>query len=114
MYQQCACILIYYVKCRLVPCVVVLSMHVKIIACMYNGLTSHFTHVLSAHNDLFAPVPADCGCDPAGTAGSSACDSSGQCNCKANVEGLQCTECREGSWNLTADNVQGCQGKVEC
>ena len=86
------------------------------LVCMQSRVTAHFTHVVnkSAHTDLFTPVPADCGCDPAGTAGSSVCDSSGQCNCKANVEGLQCTECGEGFWNLTADNVLGCQGKTEC
>ena len=57
-------------------------------------------------------VSTDCGCDSVGTDSGSECDSNGQCNCKTNVESLQCTECREGFWNLTAENVLGCQGKA--
>jgi hypothetical protein len=40
------------------------------------------------------------------------CDSSGQCNCKVNVDGtsLRCGQCRDGYWNLTEHNPDGCQG----
>ena len=33
----------------------------------------------------------------------------GQCSCKANVQGLQCSECKTGYFNLTSDTPQGCQ-----
>ncbi|KAK7503934.1 hypothetical protein BaRGS_00004666, partial [Batillaria attramentaria] len=39
------------------------------------------------------------------------CDSMGQCDCKANVEGLQCDRCRPGSFSLRPDNPKGC---TEC
>ena len=40
------------------------------------------------------------------------CDSSGQCNCKANVDdtSLSCSQCQDGYWNLTEHNPDGCQG----
>ena len=40
------------------------------------------------------------------------CDSSGQCNCKTNVDdmSLSCSQCRDGYWNLTEHNPDGCQG----
>lgn len=31
------------------------------------------------------------------------------CECKANVEGETCDKCKDGFWNLTLDNEQGCQ-----
>lgn len=52
----------------------------------------------------------DCNCDVAGITDSGECSDTGQCNCKANVTGLQCSECVTGYWNLTTDNVFGCQG----
>lgn len=32
----------------------------------------------------------------------------GQCDCKDNVQGLECTECKIGYYNLRADNPKGC------
>ena len=56
------------------------------------------------------PLAAACGCDAAGIVDSGACSEIGQCNCKANVTGLQCTQCLDGYWNFTASNDLGCQG----
>lgn len=33
----------------------------------------------------------------------------GACHCKANVNGRQCNVCKEGFWNLTAANPDGCE-----
>ena len=48
--------------------------------------------------------------------GDGLCDSSGQCNCKANVDDntLSCSQCQDGYWNLTEDNPVGCQGMRRC
>ena len=54
----------------------------------------------------------DCACEAAGTTGSDECSAAGQCSCKSNVTGLQCSQCVDGHWNLTADNEQGCQGEL--
>ena len=32
----------------------------------------------------------------------------GECQCKANVEGINCDSCRDGSFNLDGANKQGC------
>ena len=55
-------------------------------------------------------LPAECGCGGAGITDGGACSESGQCNCKATVTGLQCSQCVEGYWNLTTSNDLGCQG----
>ena len=34
---------------------------------------------------------------------------SGDCNCKSNVTGSKCDQCRPGYYNLSADNPDGCQ-----
>lgn len=34
----------------------------------------------------------------------------GACHCKPNVIGRQCSMCKEGFWNMTAENPEGCEG----
>lgn len=34
----------------------------------------------------------------------------GQCMCKANVMGRACDTCKNGYFNLTTDNEDGCNG----
>ena len=34
-----------------------------------------------------------------------------ECKCKKFVKGDYCNECREGYWNLTQINPDGCQSK---
>ncbi|XP_039710566.1 basement membrane-specific heparan sulfate proteoglycan core protein isoform X7 [Pteropus medius] len=53
------------------------------------------------------PEPIGCGCDPQGSV-SSHCDSAGQCQCKAQVEGLTCSHCRPHHFHLSASNPDGC------
>lgn len=52
-----------------------------------------------------------CNCEKTGTvSGSLLCDkSSGQCLCKSGVTGLRCDQCEPHTFNLTMDNLQGCQ-----
>ena len=51
-----------------------------------------------------------CGCDTDGTIGGSRlCDAvTGQCNCKANVEGHTCGVCKNEYYGLSGDNWNGC------
>ncbi|XP_055601853.1 basement membrane-specific heparan sulfate proteoglycan core protein-like isoform X2 [Uranotaenia lowii] len=44
-------------------------------------------------------------CDPRGSTGR--CDR--QCECKRLVEGYRCDQCREGSFDLSAQNIDGCR-----
>nr|XP_023491329.1 basement membrane-specific heparan sulfate proteoglycan core protein isoform X8 [Equus caballus] len=53
------------------------------------------------------PEPIGCGCDPQGSI-SNQCDAAGQCQCKAQVEGLTCSHCRPHHFHLSARNPEGC------
>ncbi|XP_054251094.1 basement membrane-specific heparan sulfate proteoglycan core protein [Indicator indicator] len=48
-----------------------------------------------------------CQCDPRGSIGEG-CDASGQCQCKANVEGPHCATCRAHHFHLSASEPAGC------
>ncbi|CAH2007905.1 unnamed protein product [Acanthoscelides obtectus] len=59
-----------------------------------------------------------CDCDPHGSLDDGICDSvtdplnglaAGSCHCKANVEGRRCDVCKNGYWNFTDVNPEGCQ-----
>ena len=50
-----------------------------------------------------------CNCSEKGSEEGSFCDQlSGKCQCKANVEGHNCDQCKSNYWNLS-DNVNGCE-----
>uniref|UniRef100_H0W6G2 Basement membrane-specific heparan sulfate proteoglycan core protein n=1 Tax=Cavia porcellus TaxID=10141 RepID=H0W6G2_CAVPO len=53
------------------------------------------------------PDETGCNCDPQGSI-SSQCDSTGQCQCKAQVEGPTCSHCRPHHFYLSASNPEGC------
>lgn len=59
-----------------------------------------------------------CDCDPGGSLDDGICDSktdlingleSGRCHCKPNVEGRRCDMCKNGFWNFSESNPDGCQ-----
>ena len=53
-----------------------------------------------------------CNCDLAGVTNTSVMclnDGTGQCPCKSLVTGRQCDTCMEGFFNLTANNLNGCE-----
>ncbi|KAJ8913194.1 hypothetical protein NQ315_009031 [Exocentrus adspersus] len=59
-----------------------------------------------------------CDCDPHGSLDGGICDSvtdtvnalvAGSCHCKSNVEGRRCDICKNGYWNFTEANPDGCQ-----
>ncbi|ESO83894.1 hypothetical protein LOTGIDRAFT_168935 [Lottia gigantea] len=54
-----------------------------------------------------------CGCNLEGTVKTSLnnCASNGTCDCKTNVQGEKCSECKDGFWGLAESNVDGC---TEC
>ncbi|XP_019880916.2 laminin subunit beta-1 isoform X2 [Aethina tumida] len=63
-------------------------------------------------------VCRECDCDPRGSLEGGSCDSitdtvnglvAGKCHCKANVEGRRCDGCKNGYWNFTEANPEGCQ-----
>lgn len=49
----------------------------------------------------------DCGCNPTGSL-SQECDSQRRCQCKENVVGTYCDQCKSGSFGLSPTNNQGC------
>lgn len=50
-----------------------------------------------------------CGCNTAGSITSVVCDgSSGECQCKSNVEGMNCDTCKNGFQLLQEENPFGC------
>ncbi|XP_026054473.1 laminin subunit beta-3 [Carassius auratus] len=55
-----------------------------------------------------------CLCNAAGSVNSGQCDAqTGECACKANVEGDRCDRCKAGHYNLNANNPLGCS-KCSC
>ncbi|XP_013386515.1 usherin-like [Lingula anatina] len=54
---------------------------------------------------------SSCDCNLAGTLNSSSlCDkASGNCECKSNVQGRTCNQCRGNTWNLNLTNPDGCE-----
>ena len=52
-----------------------------------------------------------CGCDPAGMLDTSEiCDKvTGECHCKVNVQAGLCNQCLPNTWNLSANNPDGCE-----
>ena len=48
-----------------------------------------------------------CHCDPRGSL-SASCPAEGRCQCKENVEGRNCNQCKPGTFNLHSMNSQGC------
>jgi laminin alpha 3/5 len=49
-----------------------------------------------------------CDCDSRGTTGEICDQYTAECFCKANVQGLACDVCREGTFDIQADNEDGC------
>ncbi|CAI4221000.1 unnamed protein product [Auanema sp. JU1783] len=58
-----------------------------------------------------------CDCDKSGSANEGICEGeenkelnlvAGKCYCKTNVDGPRCDRCKNGYWNLTASNEDGC------
>ncbi|OCT91581.1 laminin subunit beta-3 [Xenopus laevis] len=55
-----------------------------------------------------------CDCDPEGSIDGGSCDDlTGRCNCKENVGGERCDQCKPGYYLLSASNPQGCS-KCTC
>uniref|UniRef100_A0A4W3IY84 Netrin 5 n=1 Tax=Callorhinchus milii TaxID=7868 RepID=A0A4W3IY84_CALMI len=55
-----------------------------------------------------------CNCAGAGVVDDGVCHNvTGQCHCKASVRGRRCVECKDGFWDLSARNPDGCQGRWE-
>ncbi|XP_065183672.1 laminin-like protein epi-1 [Sycon ciliatum] len=72
--------------------------------------TNNFFNLQASNADGCEP----CNCFEPGTTTGQACDmTSGQCNCKANVNGRTCNMCNETFFGLDANNVDGCM-PCEC
>lgn len=60
------------------------------------------------------PTCEQCGCSKLGSQPAScrendcACEETGQCRCKENVDKLKCTECKANSFGLEESNPKGC------
>ena len=62
---------------------------------------------------------AACNCELAGITNNGECAQTatqaaevGQCSCKSQVTGRMCNQCIPGFFNLSAENLEGCQGEV--
>lgn len=54
-----------------------------------------------------------CDCDPRGTVTKNPICTHKHCECKLNVKGDRCDQCQVGSFNLSAENEDGCQ-RCDC
>ena len=71
-----------------------------------NSLHAYFSNM---YTFAFLLPCRNCNCSTIGSI-DHACDvTTGQCNCKANANGLRCDTCKADSFNLNAGNPQGCQ-----
>ena len=83
---------------------------------------SQFSHLMMIDVDWMALLTdwltgwlTACECNETGSLLSSdgralSCDNStGQCQCRRHVTGLQCERCTDGYWNIRSDNPDGCQ-----
>ncbi len=68
---------------------------------------------------LFFLVHIECNCYSDGVVDNGVCQRSinastpiGQCNCKTNVKGRTCDQCKDGYFSLMSSNMHGCQGKL--
>ena len=52
---------------------------------------------------------SSCSCEISGSFSSLCNNFTGQCQCKQNVEGRDCSQCVEGTYNLCQSNPSGCQ-----
>ena len=106
-----ACDLIFEYKTILTFKIVVL--YAGDLQCLWFVLPA-LTRLVTSH--AFAVHYCSCAACPCYPAGSLAhlCHKSGpmsgQCECKANVEGVACTTCQSGYYSLDASNPDGCQG----
>lgn len=83
----------------------------KCLRCVYNTTGDHCEKCIESYwGDALSEAKCSaCECHPQGSK-SSACDlTTGQCDCKPNVIGRQCDQCKNRYWNLSSDN--GC---VDC
>ncbi|XP_046407142.1 laminin subunit beta-1 isoform X2 [Ischnura elegans] len=92
--------------------------------CMHNTMGQNCEQCKSFYyqdpgRDITDPeICQPCDCDPSGSLDEGICDSrtdlingleSGRCHCKTNVDGRRCDRCKNGFWNFSEDNPDGCQ-----
>jgi usherin len=63
------------------------------------------------YRNIFTLYCEDCECNLNGTKETllGECESNGQCECKRNVEGIKCEQCKEGYFSLSNINPDGCR-----
>ncbi|KAK6194778.1 hypothetical protein SNE40_000338 [Patella caerulea] len=57
-------------------------------------------------------IPCGCNADGTTVAGLTNCSSSGDCDCKTNVQGQKCAECKDNYWGLAEAKTDGCEACV--
>ncbi|XP_073827458.1 laminin subunit beta-1 [Musca autumnalis] len=92
--------------------------------CMHNTQGQHCEECMpffyrDPNEDIRSPyVCKPCECDLIGSLDEGICDSpdpdtpdveAGSCHCKTNVKGRRCDACKDGFWNLIAENPDGCE-----
>lgn len=82
--------------------------------CWLTGIILTYLLIYELTNLLTGCLTA-CECNETGSLLSSdgralSCDNStGQCQCRRHVTGLQCERCTDGYWSIRSDNPDGCQ-----
>ena len=85
---------------------------------MTAGCEDAYANMTAGCEDAYANMTArrgciECGCNSNGSVDAVCNKTTSACSCKTNVVGLRCDQCRDGYFDLSGENVDGCR-QCEC